>query len=366
MEGDYIPLQQPGNLLTCWGHIGHFHYFVGQDRVYGLQSGSAGLVSVEQHFSPSVNVGVSTAQGAALVHKIPIETSMDGVTWKEVATANYRLVSVDTTGDPTLLCLPLLSPPNTNNPICKTINQNFPLCSDGVNCNWRQYILVSFQGEGQEFRFLRAHNPVSATVGGLSGFLDYSWFELDVTDLRPADPIELTPQVGVQKDCTTDLMESINPDHPCWFGGASQAQLGLPTSLIGGFGPGVANGPGHWDSASYFHTYPLGDSLLGRVKDSYAIADWRVDAPPVNKKVLIQTSADGVHWDTIGTVNSALSSGSNVVQNAFDVQNLEGKPAKFVRLVSDKQTNWANGGGNRHPWGYLIDSSLELSGSLPA
>lgn len=287
----------------CWAHLGHHQYFVGRDQTYFLNSVAGRVVSVEQHFSPPIEPGGAGLNG--VFSPIPIEISMDGRVWERVATVNYQLV-------------PVLSP--------QTIN--FDLTTGG-----------------EEFRYLRIRQPLSAAQG-LSGYIDHSNFTLNVDTGTAVSAPTLVSQ-AVLLTCATHIMEAIYPGHPCSYGGIN-----------------------HWDAASTFHTYPL-DGLatisdiegVVEVTDNYrrvGTLDFEL-VPPANATVWIMTSEFGTSWNVVHSFSALFN-----VPTTFSVTGLS-EDARFIRLVTNPHPLWADvtKPSAKHSQGYFVASQLEVTGDLP-
>lgn len=296
----------------CWGHLGIHTYFVGQDAVYELKNGTGTAFSVEQQFSPPVeDFSVQSSWPPQILTPMPIETSMDGLQWTEVAQAEYRFVGF-TEGGTSL----------------------------------RQEVVFEFQAdEGNEFRFLRIRQPLSAGQG-LSGYIDASEMTLLVTQVGPAPTPDLSEQENVHKSCLDDIMEAVWLAHPCWYGGINR-----------------------WDSPSFFHTYPLGNATLERVEGTALFEYWRPEDPGtccgqsligvLDGPVFLQSSTNGENWQELASFDATYG-----VPLEFSVE-LDGHDTSFLRLVSDKHPGYWNHPALKHPEAYLVHSELSLSGLMP-
>ena len=375
LEGQWLPMRPSGNPLhprkDCNAHIGHWTYLVGVDRVYGLRSGWAEINVKEIFpFSPGDQVLGSTTAGSQtdIGVEFPIETSMDGFTWTRAATGRVREVTAN--------------PSNPSNTLCHDVTG----CSDGQS-NIQHYVYVTWTSSDTPFRFLRHHNPESAYTG-LSGFTDWSGFEIDVVDLGPVDPINLVQRSGVAKSCETDIMEdittdpstdmegvldeSLKPDDACSFGGYT-LQENDPAGAAS-----VGNTPGQWDAPSFFHTYPLGDARLDHIQASVELRQFKTNPSPPSHLVYLEVSTEGEEWERLQTISATLvtqnipaldGSEQSLYAAEFDwdsdPSNVVKKPAKFVRIVSAPMAGYNTVASDRHPWGFLEDSSLTLEGELP-
>lgn len=298
----------------CWAHLGIHTYFVGRDTVYRLMGGSGQLFSVEGDLSPPWPTEAAVDVGnASLGELVAFETSMDGESWHQVASTFFTIANV----------------------------------SDGVP--ERENLYFAFTGDQSEFRFLRVRQPLSATQG-LSGYLDFSTIDLDVQAVRAVEPIPLTHQEGVAKSCDHDIMESPWSLHPCWYGAV-----------------------GYYDAPSFFHTYFLGDSRLDRVQGTVQFVYFRAEdvgqftggyqpiGGVLNGKMRIQVSPDGLSW-----TNIALQPVSFEQPASFDLQNLGGVRAAFLRIASDWNPGYyQHVAALKHPTALLLSSSLNLTGELP-
>jgi hypothetical protein len=309
MEATYIDNPGP-NGDGCWAHMGAHQYFPGVDTIYALRRGEGEVFAVEQQFSPPIEVGAITTGTLHVYTPIVIEISRDGKGWQTVGVAEYHFLGIP------------------------------------GGLNERQLLHFAFLGDGQEFRFLRIREPLSAAQG-LSGYLDFSQITLDVDIVGPADPLPTQPQVDDLRTCATDILEDIYPGHPCHFGGLDR-----------------------WDAPSWTHTYYLDNAQLDRIKGAAILHYFRPDDPGtccgqtvqgiLDGSALVQTSLDGVAWDTVGTFPVTYN-----VPATFDVGGLDHKPAAFVRIISAKHPGWANHPALKHAEAFLLFSALQLSGELP-
>jgi len=294
-------------LEGCWAHVGHHHYFVGRDAVFALHGGGAVFFVVEQQLSPPTE---GPAPGGGEVRTpVPVEVSVDGRAWTRVADGPYRLVYAETSAEALI----------------------------------RQEVAVNFTAPDVPFRYLRVRQPLSSAEG-LSGYVDASRFELDVTVVARVPPASLAPgERGLS--CERDILEDVFPSHPCWFGGLNR-----------------------WDAPSFFHTYPLGglarlDRVSGVATLAYFRPDDRSQLPPekLGGHLLVEASEDGSRWTTIANVSVAYGTAQ-----PFATDDLGGLPAAFVRLASDRHPRWGTEPPLKRPEAYLLESSLALGGLLPA
>lgn len=295
----------------CWGHVGIHHYFVGGDGAYTLHGGAGRLFSVEQQLSPPVEFAAPRTSPPQVVSSMPVEVSLDGITWTRVADAGYRFAGLESGGTAT-----------------------------------RQEILFTFTAAGEPFRFIRVRQPLSAAQG-LSGYLDASRMTLEVGDAGLVPAPVVTRQENAARNCSEHIMEAVWAAHPCWFGGINR-----------------------WDTPSFFHTYPLGDARLDRVEATVVFAYFRPEDPGtccgqtrsgiLDGPVLLQSSLDGEAWQTIATVEVGYGT-----PHTFAVDGLDGRESRFLRLVADKHPGYWNHPALKHPEAYLLHSELILTGLLP-
>lgn len=297
---------------TCWIHGGHHTYFVGD--VYALRHVEGIAFSVEQQFAPP----------AALLEDptttpIHFQISMDGQAWQEVSRGTYRFISTSPIGAPE-----------------------------------RQTVVFDFDGNGEHFRFLRIHNPLSLSQG-ISGYLDHTGFYIDAdkVDNVNVKAKSLVPSTRVL-DCEQGhLMEDFFATHPCTFGGVDR-----------------------YDSASFFHTYPVGaESELVRIDGQFTLAPFRTDdfflktengtevdyVNLTSTYAFVQTSVDGQHWTNRATVDAAWG-----VPTSFSVT-LPGVEASFVRLFPQYHPEfmrYAEDAPLHHTRGYFLDSAVTVTGNL--
>lgn len=226
--------------FDCWAHYGIHHYFVGRNVTYALWGGSGTVRSTEILRSPPLEPGTPSTAPLAVNIKVPIEISMDGLSWTAISHANYRFLT-------------------------------------GGEGQWIGY---SFTAAGEQFRYIRFREPYSAAQG-LSGFLDYSDSVLQVSVVGPAPEPALVAQTGLVKRCETDILEDVWAQHPCFYGNVDP-----------------------WDSPSWFHTYPLGNASLDRVHGNATTLQWRPYEQGVktSTRLLVMTSVDGMAWKEIGNL----------------------------------------------------------------
>lgn len=295
----------------CWGHLGIHTYYAGTDTTYVLKGGSGTAFSVEQQLSPPLEDPGAEAWPPQVFTPLPIETSLDGIQWDAVASAEYKFAGLQQGGT-----------------------------------SMRQEMEFEFETEDEpEFRYLRIRQPLSSAQG-LSGYIDYSEFVLDVriAEVQPQPP--LVEQSGVHLSCLFDTMEAVWAGHPCWYGGINR-----------------------WDAPSFFHTYPLEHAVLDRVEGMALFAYWRPEDPGtccgqtipgmLDGPVFLQSSLDGVHWGDLATFNATYG-----VPLEFSVD-LDGHETRFLRLVSDKHPGYWEHPALKRPEAYLLHSELVLDGWLP-
>ncbi len=363
MEGDYIPLLPTGG-NTCWAHIGHNHYPVALDRDYRLYGGVGAAVSVEQHgFSPAKQEPQlhSGDDGVFLDTYLPIEISMNGVNWTEVARADFHLVSYDNEYQDDEIRHVLENLCDNTGDCHINSNGDFSCISLPGQCqptNWRQRVVFDFTANGEPFKFIRIRNAESIYTG-LSGFLDFSVMTLQVED-KGLDPTPtLQKHTNLKLSCDKHIMEAIIAEHPCTFGGYVQEQDGESRFVR------IGNTPGQWDSASFFHTYPLDEARLDRIAGKVVVRDYRTDGTPPSKAIWLQTSDNGINWTTIHNFSVSLRPGEFwTYEGSFNVTGLNNTTASFVRLASLHMPTWFDSFAQRHPWAYFLESELELDGHL--
>lgn len=331
-DGPFMAMEVGYSFPTCWHHVGHHTYFLGRDTTYLLRSIEGLAFSVEQQFSlptegtaPFAGAGVNAPANAGLDSVLPVETSLDGVTWRLAGTGSYRFLGAEEVLDRAL---------------CPDVCQS-------LESLWRMNVLFDIQGEGQEFRFLRVRQPYSQATQGLSGFLDFSRLTVTVDVGTPVAPALAD---GARDLGCAGAMEAISNEHPCWFGGIDR-----------------------YDSPSFFHTWFLGDARLARVNATATLLPWRLDdfyqpqvqANDTNVAFHVEVSADGEAWTSVGHATGPFGTPLTV-----DVQ-LDGVEAKFVRVAPEKHARFAqyNQPGlapNHHGRGYFIASAVHVEGMLAA
>lgn len=298
---------------TCWWHNGHHTYFL--NGTYTLAGGSGRVFSVEQQLAPprrpSLAVdGPASGPGVDADAPIQIEVSLHGRSWTQVGVASYDLAAAGAAG----LSAPI-----------------------------RQRVTFTLESLDRPFRYLRIHQPRSAT-GGLSGFLDASDLTVRLHD-APAQPKVPAPQGPQTLTCADgDILEDFFRAHPCTYGGANR-----------------------YDAPSFLHTYPLGaardvDEVSGRA----AVAPWRTDdyalpllptpSQATETRLFVQTSRDGIHWTTHARVPVRFG-----VPTTFtaDVD----ATARFVRLHADYHPLYDQAGSApslHHPEGYMLRSRIHV------
>lgn len=220
----------------------------------------------------------------------------------------------------------------------------FPLITNGAEIlPMRQALSFSFDAGGAEARFVRIRQPRSLAQG-LSGYLDASGFDASLEPLTDPEP-GVAP--GARSlSCGADVMEGIALGHPCWFGGIDR-----------------------YDAASFFHTFPLGGlAALDAVRGNVIFLPWRLDDYNIGGsrtaiKGYVQTSTDAVAW----TDSDLEMEGIYGVPISFDFA-LGGRAARFIRIVAERHARFARERTDpslKHPRGMILDSSLEVSGTLP-
>lgn len=349
----------------CWAHVAYQQYFLGATEVYGLRSAVLNLIATESELAPSTDVGVEA--DAAGLHagahvRIHVETSLDGKSWSEVATGQYNLARVN--GFASKVNIPGLSGGGNGTYVV----ESGPLSAGPLGS--KDWFVLTFTAADTPFRFLRAHMGGSAT-GGLSGYLDYLFGTVTVTDLGPAPAPTRTPREHANFDCGKDILEDFAADHPCWYGDPCQVGVpGFPCDAAGST-PSYLS---HWNGVSTLHTYALGDAQLTRIRGTATLAPFRLNDPGQDAAgalaghVNVQVSADGYTWTDIGSVPVDYDR----TGHAFDFPSLGGVEARFVRLAPDKHpafdTYYVNHGDPelRRFEAFFLDSHLQLSGDLPA
>jgi len=297
---DHWAMEYSATHGTCWIHDGHHTYYFG-GATYAFRSMDGIAYSVEQMFAPPTEV----APSADPTTKLHVESSLDGTTWTELGTADYVLLTE------------------------------------------RQTVDIHLTGSGQEFRFLRVHEPLSASQG-LSGYLDHTQFLVQADDVSAA-PVNVTTTAGVKPlDCAQgQVMEAFFATHPCTFGGVDR-----------------------YDAASFFHTYVAGQgATLTGVGGSFTLAPFRQDdwfegheTEPQTTLAYVEVSTDGVSFQTVASVNATYG-----VPQTFHVD-LPGTQATFVRLFPEYHASfddYVNNAPLHHARGYFLASNVTLEGSFP-
>ena len=319
---------------ACFIHGGHETFFFG-GTVYELHDGDGAVYSVEHQMAPSLEA--ANANATAPIH---IETSVDGQTWTDVGSATFRYLPAD---------------PN------EALNN---LGDEGLPV--RQLIFLSLHGNGEHFRFVRVHDPISAGQG-LSGYLDFVALFLNANEVG-AVPTPTTATQTKELACANgDVIEDFIAAHPCTFGGVDR-----------------------YDSASFWHTYVAGDgATLTRIGGSFALAPFRTDdynnvetplpflgaaeTPSTNASrstdtyAVLETSIDGQSWTRQATIPAKYG-----VAQAFSIDVPGGQAAMFVRLVPERHPQFdewktdPNGKSPLHHFrGFFLASNLTLEGDLP-
>ena len=288
---------------TCWIHGGHHTYYM--RGTYAFHGARGFAYSVEQELSPSTDVVNLSRE--PVTTPLYVQVSLDGATWTDVGAGVYEYG---------------------------------PL---------RQVVWLDVTGQGQPFRFLRLHVPLSAAQG-LSGYLDHSDLRIEVDALLTGVAVDPTPTTRALDCAEGDVMEDFFAAHPCWFGGVDR-----------------------YDSPSFFHTYLAGPSSnLTRVSGSFTLAPWRSDdfhqGTPllvVNRTLAyVQVSENGVDWTNVATVTATYGE-----TKAFDVAIPGGVDATFVRLFPEYHARfdqWQTVAPNHHPRAYFLDSRVTLEGTFGA
>lgn len=287
MENSFIAATGQG---ACWFHLGHHTYDTGAPHRIGHVVGS--VFSVEVTFSPPTELGVPTNPTSPIA-LLAFEGSLDGLTWTTLASIPYRLRVQ------------------------------------------RQAIDFDFDAQGALARFLRIRQPRAASQG-LSGYLDSSSFDADLTAVPP---VASTVSAARSLTCSEDIMERFFAEHPCWFGGINR-----------------------YDAPSVFHTYPLGPSVISHVSGTATLLPWRSDDYAENGgseteiRGFLQTSVDGATWNEVA--NFVGTYGDPI---PFDVTFEQPVEASFARLVAEYHTGLGTHPALKHVRGMLLDSSLHIS-----
>ena len=303
MENSYIAALGNGN---CWGHLGHHTYDIGTVAKIGAMSGR--VFTVEVQFSPPTEILVQPMEPPE-IPPIPlpairawtaltIEGSTSGVHWFELDQIPYQL-----------------------------------------NGATRQEIFFNAHGGDVRARFIRIRQPLSAAQG-LSGYLDHSRFDADIRPL----PLPVSAELGPKTySCADHVMERMFDTHPCWFGGINR-----------------------YDSPSAFHTYRVGTpAAVESISGSATFLPWRSDdytqdgGSPTSLAAEVQTSIDGVAWDTLGTIAGAY--GEPI---AFSFDALDARAVSFVRIVAERHHGYTRHPALKHVRGFLIDSQVTVDAPL--
>jgi hypothetical protein len=367
LESTWIPAEEESPARRCAMHVGHHTYAAGLDRQLQLQGGVGSIFLVEQTgFSPAdqvPTVRASSDRGVAAVTDVEVQVSQDGIEWTTVATADHRLVDVDTRGEDPLAAAVEAVCFNTGSATCPNRNDNV-----------RQQIRFEIDADGEPFSYVRVANPESVYTG-LTGFLDRSSLTLEVTASDQAAP-ELAPVEGDQRTCEADILERLHSEDPCSFGGYLHEEAGAPLPFVR-----VGNVPGHWDAPSFFHTYPLERAELDAVEGEVTVRDYRVnDADAHNDRVYLQARTPEGVWTQLASIEvdrihphpSDPDHQQSTYAARFEVTGLDGLEATMLRLVAEPhppegaywsdETSWPD----RHPWAFLVDSELAIDGRLPS
>lgn len=302
---------------TCWMHSGHNTYVL--DEPVRLLGGVGWLRSVEQGLSPPTEY-----EQPASTTPVHLQASPDAQTW-------YELDSVE-----------------------------YDFASDVIAGERRQDITFEFTTDTVA-EYFRIHEPRSAAQG-LSGFLDRTVLTLLANETE-ADPTPPSPleEGKVTFACSDgDVLEDFFPRHPCWFGGLNR-----------------------YDAPSFIHTYNPGEgATVTTIQGEAQVAPWRTDdwfIPVVlttdtdeaqayaeqvtSTRVFVQTSPDGITWDTVDTIPLAFGE-----PTSFTTHLEEPHPARFIRLITDKHPSYDDFKSQpalHHPEAYLVHSELTLTGNLP-
>lgn len=296
-------------LGSCWGHIGHHHYFLGDPVDLHALSGS--LFAVE----------VAPAQEADL--DIAVQTSGDGTDWRTVLTVPYPL------GD--------------------DLDDRYDID------------IPETRVAAEAIRFLRVRMPFSE-LEGLAGYLDASRFNLTVTPAAggPSAPAK------TGGDCAASQhLEAFFDAHPCWFGGHDNldrvSPIGDPTHLHSAY---EVVDDSWWDSPSFFHTYPFLGGASGAFTAKVTAEIWRLThfvftcgTPAALDSlqgfdVFASASADGANWTEVARATTRTD---EAVQFAGDLP----AATRFVRFAAEAGGNY-EAGGCHHLVAYLTDSRLAL------
>ncbi len=293
-------------LGSCWGHVGHHTYFLGD--AYVLHHVAGRVFAVEIAYT-------SLAEEPAL----PVQVSLDGSNWTTVARFDY------------------------------------PLGSDPED---RYEIFTNASVADVPFRFLRVHMPRSMHEG-LAGYLDASNFTLQAT---PVAGVREAPG-RLAATCADGLLDSFFDDHPCWFGGydpIDRQQAGDPELVHASWD---LYDESWFDSPSFFHTYYL-PGAVGHLQANVTVQMWRMfhyglcsaldpTRTPVDPTIWADISGDGQIWTRVAQVQGSYT----------DASQLEGAipgGTRFVRFGSGPSASY-EAGGCHHPVAFLVDSSLSIS-----
>jgi hypothetical protein len=285
MENEYIVGTGYGG---CWFHIGHHTYdleglfAVGAITVHRISS-------VEVQFSPPIEpAGVTPIP-------IPIEASLDGRTWTRIAHVAYNPLS--------------------------TRNEN---------------IRGTLHGAQGHARYLRIRQPRSAAQG-LSGYLDGSHLEVELTPVAGDAPTAARSGTFTLS-CANDIMERVDPAHPCWFGGINR-----------------------YDSPSVFHTYPLdAPTPVTTITGSATFLPWRSDdyfSDGGDRRALgahLFSSADGEHWTKLSSFRAEYGVPASFTWSGSTT-------ARFLRVVAEYHHGVRRHPALKHVRGFLLDSSLTVT-----
>ncbi len=294
-------------LGSCWGHVGHHTYFLGD--AYTLQHVAGRVFAVEIAYTTLADEPV-----------LPVQVSLDGANWTTVAGFDYPL---------------------------------------GEDPEDRYEIFTSAAVADVSFRFLRVHMPRSAHEG-LAGYLDASNFTLQATPAPGAPP---EPAARLSADCHEGLLDSFFADHPCWFGGydpVDRQQGGDPETLHASWD---IYDESWFDSPSFLHTYYLA-GVGGRLHADVTVQMWRMFhyglcsgldplRTPVVPTVVAEASGDGQTWTRIAEVPGSY----------LDPVELEGDvpdDTRFLRFGAGRGASYSQGGCH-HPVAFVVDSQLSIS-----
>jgi len=368
-ESSWVPPKPEKSSSICASHFGH-HTFVTPDGTPSLLHGGEGKVwLVEQTaFSPADQIpDLDTGDGLSADTQFKVRTSLDGRNWTTVDTVNHSLVDVETAGDPSLAA--------AERDACFNAGYALRLAYDcGPWNNVRQEIEFEIQADEKPFRYIRVANPESVYTG-LTGFLDHASMDLVVNDKPASEPQPATAVENHTLPCEEHIMErQLDSDDPCTFGGyVHEERGGVYTPFFR-----VGNVPGQWDAPSFFHTYALGNATLDEVQGDLVVRDWRNNLPSEDQLILVQASDDGRFWDTLAEVRAEEVEDpltdpdrkESTFEASFSLEGLGERDVSFLRLVAEplpdeywaQDTDWPD----RHPWAYLVDSEISVTGTLPS